>query len=736
MIHGAMSCGSIVRRALPSLSILLLSASTPSIALASPGFERGVLSAGSPAPADALARAYLAASPDRRGGVDDDAWTTRTIPRADGALVVLRPTVTPDRAVLGGQVALRIDGAGQVRWISGGAPVDVAAFSASPRVSAADARAAVAAAGRATSARLIVDARGPSARLAWEIRLPRSQARPRGEVVLVDAETGHPYARAPLTWQARDAHVYPANPIATPDLATVDLSPWLLGGAESLEGPDFTLVSCVDTGRCVEVWDGQAHACDLAPLATTSPEGDFLAFTPDDTSPNTSDDGFAEVSITYHLGRGLDMFRDLGFDALTVQPMTVIANYRDDSELACVDGSPAPGSTLAPVDNAFFAPAGGVAGVEAPVLALGQGQLDWGYDGDVVVHELTHAVMDTVCPDLRWSRNDAYGVDTTGGGIGEGTSDYFSSVLMDDADSAEYGASVYDEPYIRTLEHDKACPGGFTGEPHDDGEPWAGTLWAARQGLGAPQRPRFDQAVFTAMYAFGADDGQASAAAKILAEAELELDAQGAAWVRSVFEQRGYFDEDCAARIVDLPDSGDVVPRDALLSIPWAFAKTLPLTSQVRVEVPPGGADLTFWTDVLSLDSEDVLEVVARRDVPVGWTHREPIDEYDTADADIDATRRGAFDVPFGLSRATLALEEGTWHLQMIARSEYLAWAITTGLHVDVFPREEPVEENEDEAAGCCQGGRAPGSGTLAVLVCLGLTSRRRPGRRRCHGCS
>ena len=44
-----------------------------------------------------------------------------------------------------------------------------------------------------------------------------------------------------------------------------------------------------------------------------------------------------------------------------------------------------------------------------------------------------------------------------------------------------------------------SLPNGPDGEVHDDGEPWASSLWAFRQQLDEAERSAFDDAVLTAM---------------------------------------------------------------------------------------------------------------------------------------------------------------------------------------------------------------------------------------------
>jgi hypothetical protein len=74
---------------------------------------------------------------------------------------------------------------------------------------------------------------------------------------------------------------------------------------------------------------------------------------------------------------------------------------------------------LPPLDNAFFASAGTFQSddLSAGIMAFGQGTVvDYAYDGDVVFHELGHAVKFGATPLSHVPVRDAYAVDPSPAG--------------------------------------------------------------------------------------------------------------------------------------------------------------------------------------------------------------------------------------------------------------------------------------------------------------------------------
>ena len=121
-------------------------------------------------------------------------------------------------------------------------------------------------------------------------------------------------------------------------------------------------------------------------------------------------------------------------------------------------------------------------------VTLGQGAVDFAYDGEIIYHEVGHAMVDGTAqlggPFLGMN-GDAMGLDLMPTALNEGFADYFAASYTGDPDIGEYAAINGGQPYLRTLENGAACPEALTGEPHQDGLVLSGALWSLRQELGA-----------------------------------------------------------------------------------------------------------------------------------------------------------------------------------------------------------------------------------------------------------
>src|SRR5262249_51706419 len=93
---------------------------------------------------------------------------------------------------------------------------------------------------------------------------------------------------------------------------------------------------------------------------------------------------------------------------------------------------------LVPFDNAFFSPGAGnpisdllIGGQDS--IMFGQGSaVDFAYDADVISHEFTHAVIDTLGKLNPPGFEDTQGLTDDPGAMNEGLADYFSSALGGD----------------------------------------------------------------------------------------------------------------------------------------------------------------------------------------------------------------------------------------------------------------------------------------------------------------
>lgn len=335
--------------------------------------------------------------------------------------------------------------------------------------------------------------------------------------IVVDAHSGKVLEVRDLVRFAK-AKMYEFNPTKTPELKSLDLA--LTPGA-TLTNEFVASYNCIDrkTVRPLNVqgFKANVHVCDIEQLATADENGDFLSYEPSDTAGAMSSrsDAFSEVSMYYHAAKAYDFFRRLqgSPDAQVVQdkPLRVVANLQipagisSGNILAAAD----PNTPLETFSNAFFSPAAGglgaifqqLYGLKGGGLWFGQGpQRDYAYDGDVVYHELGHAVVDHSLKLVAW-HVDARGAVDAPGAMNEGLADYFSSAITGDPDIGEYASKDISQNsgVLRTLANQDACPGSVIGEVHFDSTLFSGALWTARTALPAADRERFDAALYKAM---------------------------------------------------------------------------------------------------------------------------------------------------------------------------------------------------------------------------------------------
>jgi hypothetical protein len=282
------------------------------------------------------------------------------------------------------------------------------------------------------------------ARLHWAV-----SARTQGEVphtweVLIDASTGEP-TTVRRTSATAEALIYDPHPVAS-DVSRVRLA------APDLLGP------YADARSCEEVGDGSVISLGTcgawARQAQPDEDGDYL-FRP---KPGEVRDPFAEVQAWVHADRMLAWLHERYDLQLPYGPIDTFVNF----ELA----------------NAFF---GDFDDDGAPDISFGHEPTtgtDLAYDADVVYHELGHAVVGHLAPDLPFLQADELGMDWVSGSINEGTADIFAMVLTGDPDVGEYAGSAFGRDAIRALAAPRTCPAGLEGEVHRDGEVLGSWAWS------------------------------------------------------------------------------------------------------------------------------------------------------------------------------------------------------------------------------------------------------------------
>ena len=696
-----------------------------------------------------------------------------TVPLADGSTIVRWEQTHLGLPVIGAgaTVVVERDGAASL------AVESVATSLPSSRTPVVDAIAAAIAARDYTSlpvsgsdAHLVFFSRRGETRLAWVV-LPRPVGfLPTAPRIVVDAITGDVLEARDLVVFLNQAKVYPTNPVKSPTLQDVTLP--VKTGETALQNDFITSFNCIDQKKTHQVsfnsFPLTVHTCELVQTAAPDGSGDYSYQPGTDTA---ADDTFSEVSMFHHANRAYAFFRGLRGDAnaqvVVDKPLRTISNLQLPPGLAKGDISSAgdANKALDPLQNAFFSPAGGqlgqvfatLYGFDAGAMWFGQGpRRDYSYDGDVVYHEFSHAVVDATLQ-LGSFHLDQYGVIDAPGAMNEGLADYFSSAITGDPDVGEYASKDISTQLtaIRTIGNKDTCLGTIVGEVHYDSTFFSGGLWSARQSLVESDRPKFDAAIYKAMLANPKDGdlGYDDAVKLFLTVLEKDLPAGAAALKTEMTDKRGILPK--CDRVFTAAGKPIFAPTG--LGSPGAFdaqgtrtfgssAALAPGMIQVKLDIAQGAATnghLKFNGTQASSAGGGLLGgggtpfapvVLVKFDQSLTWTTTGKL-AHD-ADRTVDATGDGAkgtqaytadFDVPQGVKSI---------YVQIANKGQNGGTYDAVDLTIDARPDAPPVNPTPPVAtdSGCsCETAGHGGSGGSAALVALvgvaALASRRRRAR-------
>ncbi len=313
------------------------------------------------------------------------------------------------------------------------------------------------------------------------------------------------------------AMVHPSNPEKSKDQKLLPFAMDPVGG--KLENPFIRTFNCIDRKVAKDVsFSGfklKVHTCDLEQLAAPDTNGNYVYVPRDQPDPLAVEDEYSEVAMYYHATRGYEYFRRLQGvpDAQVVadKPLRTIANLRVDGAVTSGNIAAAGDTTkpLAPFQNAFFSPKGGglgaifaqIYGFDDGSMWFGQGpNRDYSYDGDVVVHELGHGVVDHSLKLESWTI-DSGGASAAPGAMNEALSDYFAAAVTGDPDVGEYASKDFSPTatVIRTLSNKNTCATSVLGQVHFDSMLFSGALWDARSKLAEADREKLDAAIYKSM---------------------------------------------------------------------------------------------------------------------------------------------------------------------------------------------------------------------------------------------
>ncbi len=430
---------------------------------------------------------------------------------------------------------------------------------------------------------------GGDARLAWKVVPGAVPALLSNPIVYIDAITGETLLVRNGIWTDRLASVYTENPIRTPTPVEVTL-PNMPALSTNLTGTRTVARNCLDLHETTTItYLGitlALHTCSEVQKATADGSGDFV-FTPDPLAP---EDDFAEAQMYYSVERAYDYYNSLGFDLLNEVPIPATVNFRAPIDvygavdLAAIMAATDPYGVLYPFDNAMFVEAGNLLDILTrpdDSMVFGQGtEGDFAYDGDVVTHELGHAVVAATCALTGYSY-DEQGLDASTGALNEGFADTGAAFMTGDSVVGDYAGSWLTGGGIRDIDADNSCPGDMMGESHYDSLMFTGAEWDAGEALTA-DLDTLRAAFFAAEITLSPMSDFDEASAALVAAVETSLGTDAATTMANALDAHNV---SACQRIVDLAEG---IPLSTILVVP-AQAMVL-----VREPLVPGPVQLRF----------------------------------------------------------------------------------------------------------------------------------------------
>jgi len=460
--------------------------------------------------------------------------------------------------------------------------------------------------------------------LAWETQLALSMwPEPSRPTVWVSAATGRILREIEQVRSSR-ARIFAENPSKTPEPIEVELVDLHVTAAGlPLTGPRVQSYNCVsdETAEVSPWWD--EDECYPEQLVRSDADGNFFVPTPDVVYVEANvevSDLYAELSMYVHAERFIEAMKAKGILEFRCALSSMLANVRNLEPSSDYDWSP--------LNNAYYTDQ--CDAEEGPTMLFGQGSsVDFGYDGDVIYHELGHGLVALLTPDglgdLRMRHDGTLG---DASGLNEALADYFSIMLTDDPYLAEYvGRFGSSGGYIRNAENGSVCPQDIVGESHNDGEPFTAALWATRKRLEADGKLVLDQAVLEALMAMSPDADLEEATARVLEAAERhgrqgELAADELELLHRSFEARGLVD---CPRVITDPERVRGGRTMHLRRTGDEIHPFYPGPTQLRYEVPPDAHDMVVAFTLKPYRSSGPVEarvLIKREDAPIEFEYQ------------------------------------------------------------------------------------------------------------------
>lgn len=461
--------------------------------------------------------------------------------------------------------------------------------------------------------------------LAYEVELPLQwDPEPSKRTIWVSASSGIVLDE----WEhvrSSKARVFQTNPASTPEPIVVELSGiHATTAGEPLVGDRIRSFNCsLEAPPEIQPWWSEGK-CYAVHTALSDAEGNYFVKLPDVILPEDNaddDDLYAELSMYYNAERFIDRMKDFGVEAFKCELSTMLANYRT-TEL-----SPSyPDLDYTPLNNAYWTNT--CDPDKGPTMIFGQGSaVDFGYDGDVVYHELGHGMVSLLAPlglGGRKMRPDAVVADA--GGLNEAIADYFSVILANEPLLGDYVGRFWPGygTSIRSAENTKRCPDNTVGQVHNDGEPFMAAMWAARKRIG---REKVDPIVFELLPRLPPDADLEDAAFTVLAIAE-EAQQRGE-WTQDeidalvrAFDARGLYD---CGRVLTKPEKVSGGQSMYLRPAGAAVTPFFPGPMQLRHQVPVGTDNVIVRFSLSPSgppeNPANVLVLLKREDAPITFEY-------------------------------------------------------------------------------------------------------------------
>lgn len=369
----------------------------------------------------------------------------------------------------------------------------------------------------------------------------------------------------------------------------------------------------------------------------------------DDGTPTLGGDG--KPSRPYHVAVNF-LIPELDFEVLAQQLL---------GGRGSTPGNPILIEDYQRVDNAAFVPALSGSPIDVPPELEDlvdifnreydsniyfQGQRDFAYDGDIVFHEFTHAIVFSYVPTLGSLWHDKWGMNAFPGALNEGWSDYFSMSFTDDPATAEYGGAglVEGELSLRDATAGKKCPDNIIGQVHGDSQPFSSALWKIREAVvaaeGASAVAALDASLLLAMAESDDNESFEAQAARVLDVVEATFDAALRTQAETAFAETGVTGCERVHPLSELDGSGEAVvnTRDELfLNGPGevGLQQAAPSAMQFRIDVPVNATQIGVrWRqqnggigDFANAGGEDAAVpkiLLDEIDGPIEWRYEGP----------------------------------------------------------------------------------------------------------------